>query len=526
MLHNNQSSTYILKTLEKTEPLPNEDTNHDEVAIELDELPYHTEHKLNVISEQISPPPTWSSYLAAGWPKAKLALLYIAGVATALPPAFYALILPLNIPPSEFSLELFSSMPAGIKALSIILAAVTLGIGTLMRVDYIPRMISKLKDLFSQYCTSVANFFSTNFILMMSGIAALATLALGYNAFDWHSVASAAASAAVSFLLTLGMRAISMAALKEKLGELFYGNHQFQKDIVEELKRIKPEHVAEFEKFLKSEVENGRDLNEDLIRECLLNIYDKAYSPHSNTIAIKTVEIFKPKSEFSKCDAFFNQAVNFSLGAFIGTSFLLFFSQNGYVGIEIILNTTSEIINSDINLDIIPYGGQLAIALLTGASSGILGFLSGMEVTANIQDAKDLMHNNPGNKAKVISATIGSAISATSLAGAVKVMTDQPNLFNISTRSFSGILLIGGNWALATVFDLHAILDLISKNHPSHQQVISWLNKNKLSEKTISALKNHGYFKPVNNNNVSDGTKLLEQDKYNYGTLTTRLIAS
>ncbi|MBX3709354.1 MAG: hypothetical protein KIT56_03785 [Gammaproteobacteria bacterium] len=460
------------------------------------EEPYE-KPKLDLISDrklfvkEISPPPTLSTYLLAAWPSAKLALLYISSFTTTLPVAVYALTFPFNISPELLTWELFSSAPTGIKVFAIALTSACLGIGTLVRIDYFPKMAKKLKEIFSHYCPSVPDFFTNNFILIMSGIAAVSALALGYYGFIWAGQVTAMFSAGINFLLTLGFRVISVASLINDVRNLFDQNCQFQKAIVNELKRIKPEHVETFENLLKAEVVMGKQIDEAVVRQCLLKIYDKASdidledNENSNTLVI-----FNPPRQLDYIKRITHKIIDLGLGVLIGSTFFVFYAQNGFDGMKIIFQYPSK----NINLDNWPYGAQMTIATLTGISSGILGFLAGMELSHTIILAADYMKNNALNAGKVILVGAGCGLSATSLASAAKVITDKANLFGITTKSVSGVVMIAGNWMLASSFDFSAVMSLLTKKHATYHNMTYWLERNQLSSETLSALRKHSYF--------------------------------
>jgi hypothetical protein len=311
-----------------------------------------------------------------------------------------------------------------------------------------------------------------------------------------------------------------MSALIDDFKNFFDSNHQFQKQMIDELKRIQPEHITALENMLKSAIDQGRSFDEELVKECLHMIYDKA--DHANDAEEQThqqaISIFKPKTNCDKITWISKTAIDVSFGVLIGGSFFVFFSQNGYTGLKIIVNK----INDHVTLEDISYSAKMAIAALTGASSGVLGFLCGTSFTSVVNLANDYAQNNLMNKIKVVLAGGGCAFSSASLAGAVKAMTDHPNLYNISTFTFPGMTLIAGNWMLGTLFDIKPILNLLSKNNPSHYNMINWLENNKLSDASLAALRNHGYFKQAaetadeqNDNEIR--MQLFDHTKPKYG---------
>ncbi|GEM_PF-4379716 len=442
--------------------------------------------------EIISPPPTLGSRLLSCWQYSQSWILYIASFVTTLPVSIYAFTYPSGINPENITLGWWSQLPMSIKILSLTLATISLGIGTLMRIDRIPKLLSKMKDIFLNYCPSAAGFIKNNFIVFLSGVAAIAALALGYYGFIWSGQFIAMSIGVINFLLTFGFRIDSMTSMLADIRNLFDKDYQFQQAIINQLRYLKPEQVAAFDQFLKTEIASGHAIDEAVINRLLLHIYDSAsaVSLEEGTNTRHHQILLNPPRQLDKIKNWIRKMVDFGLGTAIGTAFFIFFAQNGYDGMKISCLTIFE----NCTIDDLPYPAQMALAVVTGMSSGILGFIAGKELSNTVALAIDYMKQSCTNKVKTILVVSGSGVSAISMAGAVKALTDKSNLFGITTNSINGKLLLAGNWMLAASYDLNAIMSHLTKNEVSFNHAIRWLEINKLSSNTLKGLRQHGYF--------------------------------
>jgi hypothetical protein len=278
--------------------------------------------------------------------------------------------------------------------------------------------------------------------------------------------------------------------------DLFNEDVQFQKNFVNELKRLKPEHVAHFEEMLKESLTADTPLDEKIIRQCLLKLYDKtSYIDLEANSDHRMLELFHPITLTERIKPYAVNIINIGLGLAVGASFFIFFSQMGYKGTQMLC----ELVTDSCAMNLLPYLAKLAIAIFMGISSSTLGFVAGNDLIGSVMTAVYFAKGGCKNLCMTIAAAAGSGISATALAGAVKAMTDVPNLFNITSGSGAAYALIGGNWIFSTAFDLNGIIGLFPKNDQevSFNQTLSWLEKNKLSKETLDGFRQHSYFKKL-----------------------------
>lgn len=435
----------------------------------------------------ISPPYSFSSYLGSIWSVSKTGLVYGSALIATLSASIYAFSLPLGISPEKITLDLWNALPFSAKAMAIGFATIGLGIGTLMRVNHIPSFVKKLHEIFSHFCQSELIFLKNNFVLTMSTLTAVASLSLAYYGFLWLGIGSAMSIAAINFLITLGMRAESVDGLIEKTKNLFDKDYQFQKAIINELKYLKPEHVAYFDNYIKQCVEEGNPLTEETVLKCLIEIYDKAHLSEEQHL----IPIFSAPTLCSQINKTLRFFANAALGIIFGTSFFIFSAQNGYEGYRVICLSAFE--NCD--MDKWSYYGKLALAISSGLSSFALAYLSGDRAIDTAYLLREFMMANKKNALISILVITGSAISALSLMGAAKVLSIKPNLFGILPNSAKAYCLMAGCELMGATYDIQAILNLLTKNEVSYLKATNWLEKNKLSPASIRALRDHSYFK-------------------------------
>lgn len=425
---------------------------------------------------------------------AKVSLLYATSLISSLPFTIYAFTFPLGIDPAELTWQMWLGTPMSLKTLALIFAAFSLGVSTLTRINQIPIMLEKLQKIFERYCENFFTFFKNNFLIFMAGIAAIATLALGYYGFIWGGECLAYSAAAINLIMTFGFRINSLSAFVIKIRNLFSEDNRFQEEILQILKSIHPDQITHFENQLKNEMEEGNSLNEATIKKCLLALFDKAVASTDEN----TTPIFLPTNQCALIKNNMQKVINLGLGTFIGSSFLLFFSQSGYEGIEII----SQLIFKKEVLKFLPYLAQLAVALTSGASSGILGFLAGKDLPNTISVALEYARNDFRHAIMITLIGIGCGLSATSYAAGAKLMTTKPNLFGIKKNSIAGLLIIIGNWLLALAFDFNAGTQQLTKNSASYKHFLNSIEKNELPSKTLTALRQHAFFQPVKPNDI------------------------
>lgn len=187
-----------------------------------------------------------------------------------------------------------------------------------------------------------------------------------------------------------------------------------------------------------------------------------------------------------------------SCGLGVGIAFGIFFSQMGYERTNLLCRLLSDVCA----MEALPYAAKLAIALFMGASASVLGLVAGIDLRRVILTS--LQHAKCGEKAigtalKDIFVTLlavsSSVIAGTALASAVKIMTENPNLFGIDAGSLPAYLLIGGNWIFSAAFDLYSLMSLIAKPKASFEHAVQWIEKNKLPQETVRNLKACGLFK-------------------------------
>lgn len=419
-------------------------------------------------------------------PSSKDALLFIISIATSLPLSIYSFTYPMKISPEFLTKEKWELESTVKQMQCVIFALTTIAVASTVLYQHIPTMLKRaqelllsFRDIFIHFNEAAPTFLKNCFVFVLSFLAALASLALGYYGFLWGGLVLAIGAAGINFLMTLGFRLEYLPALIEKIHTIFDENSRFQMELISELKHLDSEFIEEFEFSLKIEM-HGKPINDEVMRICLLKLYDKAEN-HP--------EIFRALNMQDTVVATLQKIADVVLGAYVGIATTIFYAQYGYDGFKILFQ-------SMVDLNNLPYAAQLIIGLMVATSSGVMGFMTALDITKTIQFTLEYIKQDPAkNSAKVALLTTGCVISATSLAGAINAMTSKPNLFNIVTDSAASYLLLGGNCAFGVSLNTGAILPMISKYEGTHNNAIHWLNKNKLSDQSIRALREHSVFK-------------------------------
>lgn len=439
----------------------------------------------------ISPEPSLKSYLLAILKQFPLLLASAIGMPAI---SIYSLTYLSGISPKDISWEWWSALPLNIKVFSIALMLINFGIGTTTRMQRIPNILKNVKELFYDYCKKCASFLKTNTILTISVIAAISALALGYYGFVWSGQFIAISNAALNFISLLGFRIEALPYFIKIIRNYFDKDFQFQQELAYLLYRIKPEHIAEFETFLKNETPAGNSLDDAVIGRCLFRVFDKASARDLEQNEQHPMQIiFNAPTVITHIKNALYRMSNIGFAAGIGTAFSMYYIHYGFEGIKLLFCGASD----QCWLNQLPYYGQMLIAIATASSSSIVGIISGSDFTGSMLSAVEYMKASFKNKVIVVIVGAGSILSATSIAGAVLALTDKPNLFNITTNSAAGKLLLVGNWMLSTSFDLNSIMSLLTKNEVSFKKMLQWLEKNKLSDATLNGLREHSFFKPA-----------------------------
>lgn len=448
-----------------------------------------------------------SGYIYSKLPSAKSVITGIASVLTTLPVSIYAFTFPMGIIPEALTWELWASQSLSMKMLVIAFTTVSLGTGTLMRYQHIPSMATRIKEIFTSYCPDVPSFLKNNAIVFMSVMAALSSLALGYYGFLWGGQSIAISVSIVNFLITFGFRIETLTELINKIRSVIDQDQKFQNELINELKMLKAHHVAIFDSLLLEEMQNGNPLNEDIVRKCLLSLFDSAritnpYDPYTPTAHI---QLFNAPAAMDDIKFYLKKTIDLGLGTLTGGAALILFTQYGFDGFKILV----QLVSGYDGMDDLPYAARLSLGLLASASSGVLGFMAGSSITGIANSALDYMQNSTANKIKVALITVCSGVSATSITSATNAMLEKPNLFDMTYHSAAGYYLIGGSWLFAASFDASGIFGLATKHHASTANAIQWLEKHKLSSQTISALNQHSYF----SQHKHEKDALLSKDK-------------
>lgn len=412
--------------------------------------------------------------------------LALISVIASCPFAVYAFTFPMKARPESLTWALWSELSVDIKIASVVFALISLVVSTFVLYQHIPNMLKRTQEILSDFrcivhgfCENLPTVLQNCFTVVMALLAAIASLALGYYGFLWAGKWVAIAAATSNFLMTLGFRIEYIPALIEKLRTVFSKNNRFQNRLIHELKRLKPEYAEDFETLLTQAMSTDKVLDEPKLCDSLLQLYNRGIQ----------CELFNPEQIKDKIKSVLQKIVSLGFGSFIGASTLILYTQYGYDGFRILFQNSAD-------LEGLPLAAKLTIGLLTATSSCIMGFMSGMDVTLMLDIACGYIKNNPLKNSIILFVVLAcSSISATSLAGASNAMLEKPNLFNFTTTSAEGSIVLYGNCLFGLILNGSGILSLITKHEPTYYNAMHWLEKHTLSNQSISALRQHSYFK-------------------------------
>lgn len=380
--------------------------------------------------------------------------------------------------PANMSLEWWEGLTGYHQAFLISSACIFLGVGTSTCLKYLPEMIDNLKNIILNYCRNCSTFVTNNAALASSSVSAVPIASLAYNGAISLGKPFAIFSASTGFVLSVSMRLGFMVSFFEKIQNPFNKDRVFQKAFVERLKKIKKNDGEVFQSLLDDMLAN-KELNEKTI----LKFYKKLIA-----------RVGEPAEEVRGLKQYVALSFDATLGAYFAACFFVLFGQAGYVGIEILCD---HILNA-CHIDNLHYSLKLLIATITGISAAVTAFLTGLEQRNLFATLYEHLKTSPLDILKVLGIIACCGVTAMSLANVAQSLGGDENLFLMNEESALWIPYIIGNAIMSFNLDSKAAAELTGLLERElavpKKDIISYLEKKKLSHEAIQSLQRDGLF--------------------------------
>lgn len=383
-----------------------------------------------------------------------------------------------NTAPKDFSKKWWDDLSASTKILSVADACITYTVAVLTRYRYFPDMAKKLVDIFANCLKSCCDFTNMQIILLLSLSAAIAAGALGYDAYVFAGEIAAIISAFANFLTVAGFRVTFVSALIKRIRDRFDEDYGFKQCVIETLSQLKEMHVQEFDEWL-----NGKELNEETIRELLVSLHSLARDIESQE-GSPSYSILSPFTPWQRFSQYCGVAFDYALGFYFSVCFGSMFAEYGTHGLDLICQS----IEPDCSLDTLSAASQVLVAGFMSASSSILAFLTGFEFRAFLSFYYQRVKENPWDLVPSISTLVLSAIAASpTYIAALSVAPESEALM---------ILFVLGNVMLDWIFNFKAGCNVLIKPTllASVKNSVLWLEQNELPKNTVKELKKLSLF--------------------------------
>lgn len=445
----------------------------------------------------------WTSYLPSPrtlleqiknyLPTPKTIAYLLAATFSALPNIPYALGFPSGTQPRDFTLDWWFNLPLESQIMALSYAGITVTVGTLVRLQYLPTLVADIREICSKWCSGPRNFLKNNLNLFLSIAAGISAAGLGYDSFIWAGMTYAIFSAIANGSVIGGFRIVFNTSFFNKFLNLFNQDHAFKQLFINGFKQLKSERVEELNEFLE-----GKELNDSVIKKIvkkLIRMMGKAHE--SNNHFHSTFNIPSP---FDRIIKYLKNTLDIGIGLYLGTTFFLFFAQNGYRGLEILC----QLLITGCYMDALSQASKIAIATLAGFSSGILAFMTGTEFSNIISSIYRRIIEHPKEALMLLLITFCAGIAATAIISPAKYITESSNLFGIKDNSI-GYTFIFGNGGLSVLFDVIGLWKIFLKarnnqsSSPQVKDVIHRLETDKHSTEITKGLQNYGLFKTLSN---------------------------
>jgi hypothetical protein len=363
-----------------------------------------------------------------------------------------------------------------------------LGVNTLFFSNLLPTAVLRLRAI--SCCTY--DLVSTAIALVLALSSALSFASLAYDGFSWGGTIIAGIASLCNFVAFGGTRFVGALNVIKLVRNSFDKDFLFQQLLIRQLEHLK----LEFKEVLERELLSDKIIEtEAVVSEFLQQFYSRAVLLGSNVV-------------FSMPDK--GESINNYLGTifdicFAGTMIyfiFLYFGQKGFEGINIFCKLLSK---GEASLDDLSLSSKIIIGFFPGASSAIFMFFSAFSLRHQCLKLKNILFKNPSKNSFILLLIfIAVSLAATSVYNPADAMVNnQTNIFSVSSKSITGLTLplincIGLGIAFFIFTTLQAFphqpnVKQIHDTSSTIQDVITWLEKHKLTHETIDKLRSHAF---------------------------------
>lgn len=400
---------------------------------------------------------------------------------TSMPLLPFAFGFPTGTPPQDFSMDWFLALALFYQVTSVVNTITFLGLESFIRYEHFSGLLDKLVDIIKPAGQSLTGALCLLANAFFSITAAVAGAGLGYLSYLWYPPL-AIPSAALNGGVVLAFRIEFMASFFDYIKSKFDEDTQFQLFLIEMLKRLKTEYKEEFDKLFTDE-----EINAESAARFLHTLFD-----HALETAHQSDGVFKIPTTSDKAKEWFAKGFDATSASVFGTAFGGFFAINGYLGIEILC----ELLSSACPLKEAPHIEQINIAVITGLSSAVLGFMTGLDLRRLVIATYEHIKKYPQDLPKLIGVLIGSGIPATTMYVAVSDILQRENVFGLS-EGLLGTAFVAANTMLIATFCYKSLFNLFLKKEDTvlnTETVMNKLASDPLLPDVIAALKRHSFF--------------------------------
>lgn len=408
-------------------------------------------------------------------------IIAFAAFTTSLPLLPFAFGFPTGTPPQEFSWDWFLILPLLYQVASIVNTVIFLGLETFIRYDHFAGLLNQLAGIIKSSGQSLTGALCLLANAFFSITAAAGGVGLGYLSYMWYPQL-AIPSAVLNGGVVLAFRIEFMASFFDYIKSKFNEDTQFQLFILDVLKRLKTEYKEDFDTLFTNE-----EINTESAARFLTILFDYALETTHQIDGL-----FETPTTLDKTKDWLSNGLDAISASMFGTAFGGFFAINGYLGIEILCGLLSP----ECPLKELSHTEQIIIAIITGLSSAVLGFMTGLDLRSIVMATYEHMKKYPQDIAKLIAVLIGAGIPATTMYIAVSDILQRENVFGLSEGPL-GTAFVATNTILIAAFCYKSLFNLFLKKEETvlnTETVINKLASEPLLPDVIAALKRHSFF--------------------------------
>lgn len=418
-------------------------------------------------------------------PSYKSFLLTLTSMITSLPLLPFAFGFPTGTAPQFFSQEWFLELSTFYLTASILNTVLFLGIETVIRNDHFSVFMDNLAHIVKNSCKSLADMIAFVANAFFSATAAMAGVGLGYLSYETYPPL-AIPSGFLNGGVVLAFRIEFMDSFFTYIKKKFNEDSQFQLVIMHLLERLKVEHSEDFAELFADE-----EITVESTASFLDAIFTRALEAKESEV------LFDTPTALDKVKECLGKGFDAAAATTFGSAFGTFFAVNGYLGLEILC----ELIASECPLNELDHTHQGMIAVIAGLSSGVLGFMTGLNLRSLAIETYHHLKKHPEDLPKFLALLLGSGVQASSIYVATKDILGRENVFGLG-EGLLGTLFVAANTLLIGTFCYKSLFKLLLQREDKNltvENVIHELASQPLPEETLSSLRQHSFFNPPSN---------------------------